>query len=549
MSANPGYHNRQALISSKIRSLFLALTNKPLEYNQIAPKIEYWIKYVLCERFTTIDELVEAVSHIAWNNDGSYANIGRFLKEFHDAPHRSEHARSFVAQLCLHVLQWFAIASLEDLWNRTNWGDSLVSIHGGESFIHAASSVGHLIEWGLLKIVRANAIYQLFIAAGNTLLQGLLEAEDVRVCFGMLDAQALTKKISGFDAAKLKELREIHAAWMQRKQEEEQGNVRDIEGLQAEGRDAVATEVETPIAFVSQYLPAAMIDGNVEIVCGDTVFRVHSTIVSFSSPNLRDILSQPALLRAQAPEGPPRITIPDSPEDFGILLKMIYTPGFPARHEVPEFTVFASLLRMTTKYGFFDVRDQLIKDLKSAYPTKWEDYRTAKVLGEDVFGSPKPHPNAVLNLFEVQNIRFAIPFAAYCASIGGFLALISDKPGTVLPRHTLATTIHGMHVLQSVASHVARVAAYEGKLWVCPNDACALNAGISPIEKKLEAMGKIYEAMVGQRKGGVLSTPSLEHLFCPKCTIDFGVAYAGSGSVLWEKLPSVFTVSHSWDGL
>ncbi|KAF9647781.1 hypothetical protein BDM02DRAFT_3097588, partial [Thelephora ganbajun] len=110
-------------------------------------------------------------------------------------------------------------------------------------------------------------------------------------------------------------------------------------------------------------------DGNVEIVCGDTIFRVHSTIVSFSSSKLQDILSQPALLHAPTPEGPPRIAISDNAEDFAILLKMIYTPGW-----VPEFTVFASLLRMTTKYDFFGVRDQLIKDLRSAYPTKWEDF-------------------------------------------------------------------------------------------------------------------------------------------------------------------------------
>ena len=69
-------------------------------------------------------------------------------------------------------------------------------------------------------------------------------------------------------------------------------------------------------------------DGNVEIVCGDTVvFRVHSTVISFSSPKLRDILSPSALLHAPTPEGRPRITIPESAEDFGILLKMIYTPG------------------------------------------------------------------------------------------------------------------------------------------------------------------------------------------------------------------------------
>lgn len=69
-------------------------------------------------------------------------------------------------------------------------------------------------------------------------------------------------------------------------------------------------------------------DGNVEIACGDTIFRVHSSVISLSPSGLREILSQPALLDAPAPEGRPRITLSDSAEDFAILLKMIYTPGF-----------------------------------------------------------------------------------------------------------------------------------------------------------------------------------------------------------------------------
>ena len=69
-------------------------------------------------------------------------------------------------------------------------------------------------------------------------------------------------------------------------------------------------------------------DGNVEIVCGDTVFRVHSTIISFSSPKLRDVLSPTALLNAPMPEGCPRVIFKDSAEDFAVLLKMIYTPGY-----------------------------------------------------------------------------------------------------------------------------------------------------------------------------------------------------------------------------
>jgi len=76
-------------------------------------------------------------------------------------------------------------------------------------------------------------------------------------------------------------------------------------------------------------------DGNVEIVCGGTAFRVHSTIVSFSSPKLRDVLSPSALLNASMPEGCPRIAFNDGVEDFAVLLKMIYTPGcVPPPHDV-----------------------------------------------------------------------------------------------------------------------------------------------------------------------------------------------------------------------
>ena len=69
-------------------------------------------------------------------------------------------------------------------------------------------------------------------------------------------------------------------------------------------------------------------DGNVEIVCGQTVFRVHSTVVSFSSPNLRVMLSSSTLLSAPMPRGCPRVVFNDSAEDFAVLLKMIYTPGW-----------------------------------------------------------------------------------------------------------------------------------------------------------------------------------------------------------------------------
>ena len=82
-------------------------------------------------------------------------------------------------------------------------------------------------------------------------------------------------------------------------------------------------------------------------------------------------------------------------------------------NEVPEFENFASLLQMTTKYGFSGIRKAFVEDLKGAYPTKWKGVETAPALGENIFGSPKPHPDAVLNLLSEQGIKFALPFAAY----------------------------------------------------------------------------------------------------------------------------------------
>ena len=68
-------------------------------------------------------------------------------------------------------------------------------------------------------------------------------------------------------------------------------------------------------------------DGNVEVLCGNTLFRVHTTILSFHSPALRRMFAQTNLVTAESPNGCPRILSSDAPKDFATLLKMIYLPG------------------------------------------------------------------------------------------------------------------------------------------------------------------------------------------------------------------------------
>ena len=219
---------------------------------------------------------------------------------------------------------------------------------------------------------------------------------------------------------------------------------------------------------------------------------------------------------------------------------------FPARHEVPKFSVFASLLRMTTKYGFTDVRDQLIKDLRGAYPTKWEIYQATDILGENLFGSPKPHPNAVLNLFVAQNVRFAIPFAAYRASLGGFFVLMRGESGALLSPHTLASTIYGMEKTRSLMTHAAHEIAYKKNLPGCPDSACVLNVRTKSVERRIEALTRLHDLMIAERQGGVLSAPPLGNLACAKCADEIEAYHATWRSACWELLPAAFSVANCW---
>ena len=202
---------------------------------------------------------------------------------------------------------------------------------------------------------------------------------------------------------------------------------------------------------------------------------------------------------------------------------------------------------MTTKYGFSDVREQLVDSIKGAYPTKWEDPRTGKILGEAVFGSPKPHPNAVLNLFTEQRIKFALPFAAYRAALGGFSSLTSDKLGTVLPPLTLASTIYGMEVIRSGLANLAHSVVCSMSLGVCRDEACVANVGLDPPERRMEVLNKIYGVMVKEGKGDVLFSHSFGNIVCANCAKTPEQAYHLWCGKMWEELPRIFGVGEGWE--
>ena len=69
-------------------------------------------------------------------------------------------------------------------------------------------------------------------------------------------------------------------------------------------------------------------DGNIEVLCENTLFRVHTSTLSFHSPALHRTLVEANLATAESPNGCPRILSSDTAKDFTTLLKIVYLPEF-----------------------------------------------------------------------------------------------------------------------------------------------------------------------------------------------------------------------------
>ena len=69
-------------------------------------------------------------------------------------------------------------------------------------------------------------------------------------------------------------------------------------------------------------------DGNVEVLCGNTLFRIHAGVLPFHSPVLGRMFARENLATAESPNGCPRIPSSDTVTDFTTLLKIVYLPAY-----------------------------------------------------------------------------------------------------------------------------------------------------------------------------------------------------------------------------
>jgi hypothetical protein len=212
---------------------------------------------------------------------------------------------------------------------------------------------------------------------------------------------------------------------------------------------------------------------------------------------------------------------------------------------------------MTTSYKVNNVREQILEDLRDAYPKTFEVYEQSGSLGERIFGNPKPQPNAVLKLFETCNVAFALPFAYYRACTAGTLALTSVEPPLRLPPRVLAAAVVGQSRLKARELQVVRHLLFDRptKIFSCSGWLCP---GLHETNHKRSGQTSPYERLFNSISSqssevdmavSILETKVLaDNVFCAKCLERFNLCLRGAREEIWASLPRMFGLN-PWSSL
>jgi hypothetical protein len=196
------------------------------------------------------------------------------------------------------------------------------------------------------------------------------------------------------------------------------------------------------------------------------------------------------------------------------------------------------------------VRSQLLGVIRDAYPATFEDLSPSKALGENIFGGPTPHPNAVLNLFVQQKLTSALPMAYYMTVRRGLDLLMDGRLPTSarLPPEILKVAMKGLFILREMELRETHRLIFGSKgPCRCSQSDCPLYGAIGP--RVLEAQQEVVDRIADSARSGtnLLQVLSLREIlggdclgFCGSCVERWEAGHANVRKSAWTKLPDAF---------
>ncbi|TFY79928.1 hypothetical protein EWM64_g4089 [Hericium alpestre] len=294
-------------------------------------------------------------------------------------------------------------------------------------------------------------------------------------------------------------------------------------------------------------------DGNIIVVCGNTGFRIYMGLLAFKSVVFKDMLAVGDTESGcnEISEGCVVVRLPDDESDMLRLLEALYSPRKYFKGESKmSFDIMNSLLKLSTKYLFEELRADLIDLLVIMFPSERKDYTSI----------PPPnvsriHLDCILAVeFGVTyNIPEILPVACYEVAMLG-MDVLFDTAGSLLTlpnghpmelsHSALRTCVVFLDRWHGIAQEALHPDRLKWCLWAPFPDNCQSCGGPCEHERQIiEAHYRLFRSNVFRRCDDYSSrsvewAPRMDHKEeCSKCLNLLDDFDEDVKDYLWLKLP------------
>lgn len=169
-------------------------------------------------------------------------------------------------------------------------------------------------------------------------------------------------------------------------------------------------------------------DGNIVLVTDMFLYRVHKSILANQSSVFRDMFQMPTVAAGDTSgaAGPSPISeewngIPtvkmagDEDEDVYNLLMTLYDRKHYRMNETTTLPILTSLIAMSAKYDFCDIRSEIVQHLMHHFPDNFVDFEKEKE--KTLFNEPPAnYPFRLLSVVRKLDAPILLPSMFYCCA-------------------------------------------------------------------------------------------------------------------------------------
>ncbi|KLO07215.1 hypothetical protein SCHPADRAFT_909700 [Schizopora paradoxa] len=290
-------------------------------------------------------------------------------------------------------------------------------------------------------------------------------------------------------------------------------------------------------------------DGNIVLATDVHLYRVFKGILAKYSKVLSDIFEMPTGGAAECWEDVPMVQmVGDKDEEVSVLLRALFERNFRDSLKDLETPELCSLLAISTKYDFVDIRAEVMGFLETAFPNKQENLSASDEIWD---GIPDAHLFELIVVAHKCEALSILPFLYYlCASYSSIEVIIGVLHK--LPNECMKRLLRCRDWLCGLSQSLVKLTlqpskAEENDTSTCENETSYCSEQLRVLlDKMYPEETKRFLFIFDMQERGVLGTSSRPNGVCENCVSSYLKRLDELIRSAWTKLPEVI-LGKKWE--